>query len=357
MAVAFDLNRQEVKGQPVPVVGNLMQALNVISGNHNTGAGQYNVSGSGWLAYVPGGIRPDDEHSLVRVDYEGSAHSVVDFKAAFSSPRFSPDGKRIAYSTSASQRQVWIFDTTRGTATRFTGDGWAGSPIWMPNGKQIVFAWSKSGQQSLWRQPSDGSSPMERIAASDGWQIPGSFTPDGLTLAFVEFNPKTSYDILLLDESRRVKPFLNSQAAETHPEISPDGRWLAYVSDETGSDEVWVRPFPGPGGKWQISNAGGREPIWSRDGRQLYFRQWAPGQIWVADVRTENGFSAAKPRLVVEQQGLHVGTPVRGWDLAPDGRSFLMVQMGARKPESASEMILVQNWFEELKRLCPTGMN
>jgi serine/threonine-protein kinase len=123
MAVAFDLNRQEVKGRPVPVVGNLMQALNVISGNHNTGAGQYNVSGSGWLAYVPGGIRPDDEHSLVRVDYEGSAHSVVDFKAAFSSPRFSPDGKRIAYSTSASQRQVWIFDTTRGTATRFTGDG------------------------------------------------------------------------------------------------------------------------------------------------------------------------------------------------------------------------------------------
>jgi hypothetical protein len=177
-------------------------------------------------------------------------------------------------------------------------------------------------------------------------------------------------------KSRRVTPFLNSKANEAFPEISPDGRWLAYASDESGRMEVWVQPFPGPGGRWQISKGGGNQPIWSKDGRQLFYRQpgfewlffphkdWSNderqlsypqvNQVWVADVRMEGGFAAGKPPLLFEHRGLVGGHPVRNWDLWPDGRSFLMVKAGQTKPQPATEMIVVQNWFEDLKRLAPT---
>ena len=195
---------------------------------------------------------------------------------------------------------------------------------------------------------------MERLTTSERWQYPGSFTPDGSTLAFVEDYPETGEDILLLDmKSRRMIPFLNSKTNERYPEFSLDGRWLAYSSNESGRYEVCVRPFPGPGGRWQISKEGGDQPVWSKDGRQLFFRKDA--QVWVADIRTERGFSAGKPRLLFEQRGLSWGYPIRVWDLWPDGQAFQMVKVGEVKPQPATEIILVQNWFEELKRLVPTG--
>ena len=143
---------------------------------------------------------------------------------------------------------------------------------------------------------------MERLTTDENMKAPGSFTPDGATLAFVEANPETRSDILLLDmKSRRVMPFLNSKADEGWPEISPEGRWMAYASDESGRMEVWVRPFMGPGGRWQISKEGGSEPIWSKDGTQLFYRQ--EEQVWVVDVRTKGGFSAGKPRQLFEKEG------------------------------------------------------
>ena len=194
---------------------------------------------------------------------------------------------------------------------------------------------------------------MERLTTSEYGQVPGSFTPDGSKLAFVEISSATNRDILLLDmKSRRVKPFLNSQAAEGWPEISPDGRWLSYASNESGQTQVWVRPFPGPGGKWLISQDLGWDPIWSKDGRQIfYFRS---GQVWVVDVKTEGGFSAGKPRLLFMQPGFGGSEPTRNWDLWPDGQGFLSVKYDETKQPSVTEMILVQNWFEELKRLVPT---
>jgi serine/threonine-protein kinase len=197
---------------------------------------------------------------------------------------------------------------------------------------------------------------MERLTTSEHGHFPGSFTPDGATLAFAEAHPETSNDILLLDmKSRRVTPFLNSKADEGWPEISRDGRWLAYASNESGRREIWIRPFPDPGGRWQISKEGGSEPIWSKDGRQLFYRQ--ADQVWVADIRTERGFSAGRPRLLFEVRGLGGGNPIRGWDLWPDGHGFVMVKLEERKSQPVTEMILVMNWFEELKRLCPTSKN
>jgi len=152
-------------------------------------------------------------------------------------------------------------------------------------------------------------------------------------------------------KSRRVMPFLNSKADEGWPEISPEGRWMAYASDESGRMEVWVRPFMGPGGRWQISKEGGSEPIWSKDGTQLFYRQ--EEQVWVVDVRTKGGFSAGKPRQLFEKEGFGSGGPLRIWDPWPGGQGFLMVKYSETKPQPVTEMILVQNWIEELKRLVP----
>jgi serine/threonine-protein kinase len=157
--------------------------------------------------------------------------------------------------------------------------------------------------------------------------------------------------------SHRVWPFLNSPAWEAYPEFSPDGGWLAYTSNESGRDEVYVRPFPGPGGKWLISQGGGTEPLWGRNGKQLFYRGWENDQVWVwvVDVRTEGGFSPGKPRLLFKEAGMGGTDPIRGWDISLDGQKFLMFKLEEKKSQPVTEMILVQNWFEELKCLCPTG--
>ncbi len=354
MAAAFDLDSLEVKSQPVPAVANVMQALNITDSRLNTAAGQYNVSDAGSLVYVPGGIPPDRANSMVRVDRKGAITPVANFKSPFFAPRFSPDGQRIAYQTLGKQRQVWVYDSNRSMASRLTGDGRAIFQVWMPDAKRLVFGWYQSGQSNLYWQPADGSAPMERLTVSDNGQFPGSFSPDGATLAFCESHPETNNDILLLDmKSRKVVPFLNSKADEGWPEISPCGRWIAYVSDESGQREVWIRSFPGQGNRLQISHEGGSEPAWAKDGRQLYYRQGA--QVWAADIRTEGEVASGKPSLVFEQRGFASGNPIRGWDVYPDGQGFLMVKLDEGKQQPVTEIILVQNWFEELERLCPTG--
>jgi len=175
-------------------------------------------------------------------------------------------------------------------------------------------------------------------------------------MAFVGVHPDTGFDILLLDlRSRRVTPFLNSPGSETYPEFSPDGRWMAYVSDESGRWEVYVRPFPGPGGKWQVSAEGGYQPLWSRNGKQLFYWSNDDQRVWVVDVRNDGGFSASKPRLLFKAPEFSLGIPARSWDISLDGQRFLMVKEEERKPQPVTEMILVMNWFEELKHLAPTG--
>lgn len=293
-------------------------------------------------------------NSLLRLDQQGNAKPITDFTASFFAPRFSPDGKRIAYQTLGNEMRWWIYDLDRGTPSPLTSEGFPGFCAWTPDGKVLVFGWCKSGVENLHWQPADLSLPMSRLTTGESGQYPGSFTPDGSTLAFAEEHPGSDCNILLLDmKSHRVKPFLNSKADEGWPEISPDGRWIAYASDESGRLEVWVRPFPGPVGRWRVSKEGGWQPIWSKDGRQLFYR-WGD-KVRVSDIRVDEGFAAGKPRLLFQQQGFQSGRPIRNWDIWPDGQGFLMVKFGERMPQPVTKMILVQNWFEELKRLVPTG--
>jgi serine/threonine-protein kinase len=361
MVVRFDLDRLEVIGQPVPAVANIEQALNTTNSSRDAGAGQFCISTSGALVYAAGGILPDQENSLVLLDREGKAEPVATFKAPFYAPRFSPDGQRIAYASLGMEGHIWVLDLNRGTASNLTSEGMSELAVWTPDGRRVVFDWLNTGVPNIYWQPVDGSSPMERLTQGEYFQWPGSWTPDGKTLAFVEdhADTETGYDIQLFNvRDRRVTPFLNSSFNEMYPEISPDGHWIAYASDESGRDEIYVRPFPGPGGKWQISNEGGAEPLWSRDGRQLFYRQsWSQreNQVSVVDVRTGPVFSAGKPRLLFTAQGYVGMGPIRTWDISPDGKRFLVVKMEERKSSPLTEMILVQNWFEELKRLVPTG--
>ena len=353
LAVPFDLNRLDVTGQPVPVIANAMQAIISKNSYYNTCAGQFDVSNSGLLIYVTGGVVPNMENSLVWVDQRGTAQPIAPFKADFGLPRLSPDGQRIAY-TMGSEERLNVYDLARGTASQLTGEGNCGFLTWTPDGKRLVFGWNKAGQPNLYLQTADGSSPMERITAAEYVQWPGSFTPDGATLALLEEHPDTDADIYVLRLSdRHPTPFLNSRFSEKYPEFSPDGRWLSYSSNESGREEIYVRSFANSGGKWKLSLDGGTEPLWARSGKQLFYR-WQD-QVWAVDVRTDTGFTPSKPRLLFEQPGYRMSSPLGCWDISVDGQRFLMVKLEERKPQPVAEMILVQNWFEELRRLCPTG--
>jgi Tol biopolymer transport system component len=320
----------------------------------HSGAGQFGISDTGSLIYAAGGIVPDTKNSLMWVDQRGIEQPITDKQFAYSTPRLSPDGQRIAYSIIGRECQIWVHDLIRGTHSRLTGEGMAENAIWTPDGKRLLFDWRESLVPNLFWQSYDGSSPMERLTTSEYEQYPGSWSPDGKTVAFVEYRSDTSENISVLDVlSGRVTPFLNSQFAEQNPDFSPDGRWIAYTSNESKRSEIYVRAFPGPGMKQQVSNDGGRQPLWARNGKQLFYR-WRD-QVWVVDVQTDGGFATSRPRLLFEKPGYAFDDPIRTYDLSLDSQRFLMVKEEERKPQPATEMILVQNWFEELKRLVPTG--
>jgi serine/threonine protein kinase/Tol biopolymer transport system component len=349
MAVPFDLDKLGITGKPVPVIVDIMQELN---GGMNRAAGQFSVSDSGWLLYASGGIAPDMEGWMVWVDHKGASQAIASIKDG-DSARISPDGRRIAYPM---QLRMWIFDLERGIPYQMSHGGQAFSGIWTPDGNRVLFDWYNNfGRGNLWWQPVDANLPMERLTTSEMRQFPGSWSPDGTTLAFVEQRPGTGNDVLLLDlrNGRRVTPFLNSRFDEWYPEISPDGRWMAYCSNESGQMQVYVTSFPDKGNKWWVSNEGSTEPIWARNGKQLFYRQ--ADKVWAVDIQSTGSFSAGKPRLLFEQPGYLRTFPNRSWDISPDGTRFLMVKRQEQKPQPVTQMILVQNWFEELKRLVPTG--
>jgi Tol biopolymer transport system component len=224
-------------------------------------------------------------------------------------------------------------------------------PAWSRDASRLLFGWQKSVRINLFQQPLDGSSVMERVTTSDCDQRVGSWSSDDETVALVE-SCKGSFDISVLNvRSRQVTPVLTTSSNETFPEFSLDARWIAYSSDESKRNEVYVQRFQGSG-RYQVSNGGGIQPLWSRDGRQLFYR-WQD-QVWVADVQ-EGGLAASKPRLLFERQGYSSGYPLRGYDLSLDSQRFLMVKLDQRKPSPATEMTLVQNWFEELKAKVPVG--
>ena len=355
MVVPFDVDRREVRGLPVPAIANVMQAFTAAN-ETNTAAGQFSISNSGSLVYAAGGINPERQDSLVWVDMKGNATPITSFTAPFWAPRLSPDGQRITYITAGREWHAWVYDLHRDTASELIGDEKVDFAQWTPDGKGLVFkGWRAGEEANLYLQPVDGSSAAERLTTSDNHQVPGSFTPNGDTLAFSERDLDTKWSIQLLDmKSRRVTPFQESKGDELDPEFSPDGRWIAYVGEQ-----LYVKPYPGPRSRFQVTLAGGWSPLWARNGKQLFYMgpptSGGPNvEYWVVDVRSDASFSASKPRLLFKSADFRCAGPSKMWDISPDGQRFLMVKFNERKPQPVTELILVQNWFEELKRLVPT---
>jgi Tol biopolymer transport system component len=343
MAVPFDSQRLTVIGAAVPVVEGIVQSAN--------GAAQYSLSATGTLVYVPGGAQRTDSE-MVWVNRNGAEQPLAAPPHAYLNPRLSPDGKRVAVTT---ERQIWVYDLSRGTLTRLTFEGDASSyPIWTPDGKRIAFESAKNGSPNLFWRPGDGSGVVEPLTANQNYQILSSWSPDGKLLAFVDVNPSTGYDIWVLRISdRKAQPFLQTSFSEAAPQFSPDGRWLAYVSDESGHNEVYVQPYPGPGGKWLISTDGGTEPMWNRNGRELFYRDG--DRMMAVDISTHQGFTAGKPRMLFEGRYEPTAGTLPNYDVSPDGQRFLMVKPSEQTGAAPTQINVVLNWTEELKLLVPTG--
>jgi serine/threonine-protein kinase len=345
MAVPFDPLRLAVTGGTVPVVEGVQQST-------TRGAAQYSLSATGSLVYVRGDIQTD-QRRLAWVDRHGAEQPVAAPVRGYQFPRLSPDGRRASVGIAEQDSQLWLYDFTRGTLTRFTFEGNANlTAAWTPDGKRIVFNSSKEGPPNLFWQLTDGSGGLERLTTSEYPHIPVSWSPDGQLLAFMENNPTTGYDIWVLRlGDRKAQPFLRTSFNETVPRFSPDGRWLAYVSDESGRYEIYVQPYPGPGGKWQISTEGGTEPTWNPNGRELFYR--SGDKMMAVDIATHPSFAAGKPRVLFE--GRYEPSPATSpnYDVSPDGQRFLMLK-SAEAGEAPTQINVVLNWFEELKRRVPT---
>jgi Tol biopolymer transport system component/predicted Ser/Thr protein kinase len=345
MAVPFDPQRLTATGAAVPVLEGVLQL--------SIGAAQYSFSATGSLFYIPGSVQGARQR-LVWVSRNGAEQPLVAPAHAYRGPRLSTDGRRVAVAIEEQDRQTWLYDLSRETLTRLTFEGNANfSLAWTPDGKRIAFESNKEGPSNLFWQLADGSGGLERLTTSDHTQVPMSWSPDGQLLAFLEVNPTTGNDIWVLRMSdRKAQPFLRTPFNEGAPRFSPDGRWLAYISDESGRYEIYVQPYPGPGGKWQISTEGGTEPVWNPNGRELFYR--VGDKMMAVDIATQPGFAAGKPRMLFEGQYLPAPATAPNYDVSPDGQRFLMIK-ASEQAQAPTQINVVLNWFEELKQKVPTG--
>ncbi len=272
VAAPFDPTRLEITGGPVSVRESVRQGINSANMNWESHSGQFSVSSSGTLVYVPGGIWPDDQTSLLRVDREGHAELLPVPPRPYVSVRYSPDGTRVAIAMLGTRHQgIWVYEISRGAMTPITTGGKADLwPLWTPDGSRLTFSSDRTGSDSIYWIPADGSGSAERLLSIER-TMPASWSSDGQVLAFLKGVGDGDRDVWMLPHVGEPEPFIESSFNEQWPAFSPDGRWLAYVSNQSGEDQVYVTPYPGPGPRVQVSVDAGSSPCWAPDGRELFF--------------------------------------------------------------------------------------
>jgi Tol biopolymer transport system component len=362
-AVPFDPKRLEVTGQPAPILEGVVT-------NPGTGGAQFSFSEIGNLVYVAGvaGVR---NVSIYWMDREGKFTPLRETPGNYFSPAFSPDGKRLALAINDGKRNdIWVYEWERDTLTRLTFAGLENEfPVWTPDGQRIVYSsQEKGGVFNLWWIRADGAGDAQRLAESKTFQAAGSWRPDGKVLAFFQVNPGTNSHIMTLPiegnersgwKPGEPRPFVNSAFNEEEPAFSPDGRWLAYQSNESGRMEVYVRPFPGSGGKWQISTGGGGYggfPKWSRNGNELFYRTLDSKIMLVTYTATGDSFHADKPQLWSPGQFSDRGLGNSNFDLHPDGKRFAVLKApGTEQIAAVNKVSFIFNFFDEINRKLPPG--
>jgi serine/threonine protein kinase len=344
-AAPFDLDRLRVIGGAVPVIESV--ATNLSGGAH------FAVSSGGLLAYIPGKLDEIDK-TLLWVARDGTAVEAATIPGVGFQYRLSPDGRRLAWPNAGGPtRDLWVGElAARRTPMRLTIGEDTNVPIWTPDGRRVIYS-SGVGKRSLYWREADGGGQAELLTTSAYSQVAGSVSPDGATLAYVDDDPATGSDIWLRPLRGAGKPrlFVSTPLGEINPMISPDGRWLAYQSNVSGRFEIYVASLVRGGRGMAVSKGGGNSPLWSRDGRELYFRDIDPSQGGNMMVVTVEG-AGAEPALGMPR--VLFPSPYQGeGDIAPDDR-FLLLK---RTPEesSARAIELVLNWFEDLRARVPPG--
>ena len=357
-AAPFDLNKLELRGTPSPVVED-------VAGDPATGGGQFDVSQNGTLVYLSGKVTASS-YPILWLDSGGKTLPLISKPGAYGAPTFSPDGKFLAHTApGAKGAEVWVYDITRETSTQLTFTAPGNREIaWAPDGKHIVFG-SSSPPEALWWIRADGSGEPQRLL--EGRTVrPLSFSSDGHHLIYSENSSGLPdlwilpFDSAALDHPKpgKPEPFLRTPFVDVDAAFSPDGRWIAYSSTETeqAGGDIFVRPYPGPGGKWRISTSGGKFPIWSRAGRQLFFLGGADRIMTVDYTASGDSFVAGKPRVWSDRRVLRPADFIRDLDLAPDGRRFAVfpeTETGESKGSLHTTFLL--NFVDEVQQRLSAG--
>jgi serine/threonine-protein kinase len=338
-AVPFDLDRLEIAGAPVPVLEGMAASLS------------FGISGDGTLVYIPSGTEVGSS-TLVWVDRQGAEQPVLEEPQDYGHQRFSPDGRHMAVVISS---DIWLLELDRGTMTRLTFGGLNTRPFWSPDGRRIGFSSIRGTESGVFWMSAEGTGEPEPLMGF--WAAPTSLTSDGEFLVFhIRSDVAMSWDIGMLHLASELEPEILFGASfnEHTAVLSPDDRWLAYVSDESGQEEIYVCAFPEPHRKWRISTEGGAQPQWSPDGRELFYRNG--DKMMAVAISTDAEFTPGIPELLFEGRyslGIGMEAPVTNYDVSHDGQRFVMV-----RPEESSGPVqfhVIINWFEELERLVPVN--
>ena len=367
-AVPFDLAGRRTTGSPVGIMRGVMRGVNTFNTYWETGAAQLAVSDSGTLVYVSGGIQPDREWRFAWLDRRGRLEATPIPPGPYLSPSISPDGTRVTFRGAGTKPGIWVWDFARSNLIRVTSEASNRWPLWSPDGRQIVYSrLDDTGRRMLVRQEPGGGTGAERETLCPGYG-PAAWSPDGKTLVFTETGADgEDGDIMLADlsgQQARVVAWRQRPIWDGHPALSPNGKWLAYASTESGALEVYVESFPKPGSRQKVSTAGGREPTWAPGGDELFFM----GRLCLGDrgdqsvllrrpFREGSPPIIGRPRSFAEVPNPMLCSPNRCYDIAPDGRRFLVTLLKPPQRSTPSspthEIQVVLNWFEELKAKVP----
>jgi Tol biopolymer transport system component len=324
---------------------------------HQSGAVEFDISADGSLVYVAAAANAADAaRTLAWVDRTGREETIVAEPRAYTSPHLSPNGTKAAFDVRDREQDIWIWDFSRQNLTRLTLDAARErAPIWLDD-RRVAFESERDGKLRLYSQAADGTGVPERIGDIEHEQgqifQPKSVSRDGKWLVVTYPTPPTrNVGLLDLMGDRQLKPLIEPGFIKDLPAVSPDGRWITYQSNETGRNEIYVRPFPAIDRRWTISTNGGERAVWSRDGSELFYIE-PPGRLMAVSIEPGAEFSAGRPQLLFEGQFAAPGG--RAYDVAPDGR-FLMMKTVSESESPTASLIVVQNWLEELKRLVPIG--
>jgi len=336
MVVPFDVGAQKVTGAPIA----LFEGINV---NRIVGNARVALSDSGTLVYLAGGSLAQ----MVSVDLSGVAQPIRAQMDNYTSPAWSPDGKRIAVTVATGQgTDIWLCDVATGALSRFTSDNTSTNPAWTSDGRRLVYTSSRGGRSSAWSQMADGSAPAEKLFELPGINISeAALTPDGHTLVY---RTQPQNQLFSVDISgggdRTPKAITTDRFTKVHPALSPDGRYLAYSSNEAATPQIIVRPFPGPGGPTQVSVDGGSEPVWAPDGKTLFYRHGRQ----VISVALSPGPTVIVGARRVLFDGPYVSPGLGGhqaMSVSPDGKRFVLL----KRLDDDSHIVVTTNWFTELR--------